>query len=252
MKFPFLFEFMDLSWLPESLRATLREILECGSSAPLQDYYLWVHAQVCREVTAGHYTHVVEMGAGTAPVSRLLAGLAEMKGVKLVPCDSHPQTETYRDLDRQYPGRLLPIYEPVDFTLPRNWPPKTLLLLAGAFHHVPPHMRPQVLANLSATASRVMVVEPVRKTALSMLFVFTSILAALLLPIWFFRRRGKLRRFFWCWILPVAGAIFWWEGLVSCARMWDESEWRSAFAELGDFERTATIETTRFRQCVVW
>lgn len=39
-----------------------------------------------------------------------------MEEIEIVACDSHPLTKTCRELDRQYPGRLLPVYEPVDFT----------------------------------------------------------------------------------------------------------------------------------------
>ena len=42
MQIPHLFEWMDLAWLPASLRSTLREILECGNAQPFRPYYRWV------------------------------------------------------------------------------------------------------------------------------------------------------------------------------------------------------------------
>jgi hypothetical protein len=252
MQLPHLFEFMDQAWLPDSLRSTIRECLECGSSRPFQDYYEWVANEVRREVLAGGFEHVVELGAGTAPIARHLARLPDLAQVEVIVCDSHPQTETYRDLEKQFPDRIRPLYEPVDFTQPRAWPPKTLLLLAAAFHHIPPAMRRDVLRHLSESGARVMVVEPVRKTALSMLFCGMALTTSFLLPFWFFRRPGKLRRFFWCYLFPVAPFVFLWEGLVSCLRMWSDAEWKANLGAVLSPERGYSIQQSRFRQLVVW
>jgi hypothetical protein len=246
-----LFEFMDQAWLPGGLRATLHDILECSCSRPFRSYYKWVAHEVARLATARGFRHIVELGAGSGPISRLLARDPSLNGISLVVCDSHPDAATYGDLEKRYPGRIFPIYEPVDFSKPRSWPPKTLLLLSGTFHHVPPAARPQVLASLTASGTGVVIAEPLRKTLSSLLFVLCSTVPALLLPLWFFPRPGKLRRFLWCWLLPVAPLIFWWEGEVSCLRMWSEREWSAGLQNLlSPGRKTITAHTTFCRMVV--
>ena len=97
-----------------------------------------------------------------------------------------------------------------------------------------------------------MICEPLRKTPLSMFFVLCSIVPALLLPLRFFNRPGKLRRFFWCWLVPIAPFIFWWEGLVSCLRMWTDEEWRVNLQKLSASQRETTVNSSIFSQMVVW
>lgn len=252
MHLPHLVEVMDLHWPPASLHATLREILECGNSRPFRPYYDWVARETARRANEGGFKNVVEVGAGTAPISRRLARDSTLNGIRIIVCDDHPDRATYQDLANRYRGRLEVKYQPVDFSQPQPWPERTLLLVSGSFHHVPPKARAKVLEHLSASGAGVMVCEPLRKSAISMFFVFFSIFPALLLPLWFFNRPGKLRRFFWCWLVPVAPLIFWWDGLVSCLRMWTGKQWASNLRSLFGSEREPTIRHSTFSQMVAW
>ena len=85
---------MDQPWLPESLAATLREILSCGNSSPFRSYYRWVADEVKRQVRERHCTTVVELGAGTAPISRLLAEDPDLEHVRTIPRDVRPDRDT--------------------------------------------------------------------------------------------------------------------------------------------------------------
>ena len=73
MQFPHLFEWMDLGWLPASVRNTMREILECGNARPFRPYYGWVAGEVKRRIMEEGYRKRGRAGAGTAPITRLLA-----------------------------------------------------------------------------------------------------------------------------------------------------------------------------------
>jgi hypothetical protein len=243
---------MDFEWLPDSLCNTMREILECGNSRPFRPYYSWVVEEVKREIIKEGYHNAVELGAGTAPITRLLVRDPDLQGVRLIVCDLKPDQEGFHDLETRYPGRVAPEYEPVDFSHPRAWPPKTLLYLSGAFHHLPPVIRGQVLHSLTDSADRTMMLEPLSKTVISAIFVFFSIFPALLLPLWFINRPGKVRRFFWCWLLPVAPVLFWWDGVVSCLRMWTDAEWGEALAQISPSTRNPTIRHHLFSQLVSW
>jgi hypothetical protein len=220
-----LMEFMDQEWLPRTLRATLREILDCGNSRPFRPYNSWVAGEVIRSAEEGAYRRVVELGAGTAPITRAIAKKGVLDSVHLVPCDRNPDITLYVWLQKRFPGQIAPLYEEVDFSRPRRWPDRTLLVISAALHHVPPDERRDVLTVLVESADRVMIFEPLRRTALSALFVLLSLVPAVLLPIMYAGKPGRLRRILWCWLLPVAPMLFIWDGVVSAVRQWTGGEW---------------------------
>jgi hypothetical protein len=252
MKRVHLFEFMDLNWLPASLRATLREILECGNARPFRPYYDWVADEVLRTAREKGCRAIVELGAGTAPVSRHMARDPQSEGLKLIVSDGNPDSASYKALEEEFPTKVFPCYEPVDFSVPRKWPSGTLLFLSATLHHIPDSARPRVLQSLTDSAECVMVFEPLRNTLPSLLFVFLSTVPAVLLPLWFFRRPGKLKRFLWCWLVPVAPLMFWWDGIVSCFREWRGQKWRDELEKSGHPARAAQIREWLLCQMVVW
>lgn len=245
-----LFEFMDQSWVPRSLRATLREILECGNSVPFRSYYQWVAHEVTEFATANRIENIVELGAGTAPITKLLAKEPRLNGVRLTVCDDNPDVSAYEILKKNHPGNVHAVYEPIDFSRPKSWPPGTLLMLSATLHHLPSDVRSRVLSGLVESTDCVMVFEPLRRTVVSMLFVLCAIVPALLVPLRFLGRPGRLRRFVWCWLLPVAPLMFCWDGVVSCLRMWTAEDWESHLRISGVKPANRTVGQTTFCQMV--
>jgi hypothetical protein len=249
MKFPHLFEFMDFDWLPNTLRDTMREILECGNTKPFRPYYSWVADEALCFAQEGGLRTIVELGAGSAPITRHMAEDPRSDGLSLVVCDFLPDRTAYEGLEKRYPGKVRARLDPVDFSLPQHWDPKTLLVLSGTFHHIPPEARLSVLSSMVNSADHLLVFEPLRKTLVSTLFMFGSIVPALILPLWFCTRPGRLRRFIWCWLLPVAPLLFWWDGLVTCMRLWSDEEWKRAIRQLSP-PRQGAVRHSLFCQMV--
>jgi hypothetical protein len=245
-----LFEFMDQSWVPGSLHATMREILECGNSWPFRRYNDWVVQELLRVAKEAGATSVIELGAGTAPLTRHLLRCPAADSLDLVVCDSTPDAECYRELAESSQGRVKPIYEPVDFSQPREWPPGALLVLSATLHHVPAEHRMQVLNALQSNGAKVLVFEPLRQNLWSMLFVPLSIVPALLTPLRFIGRAGRLRRFVWCWFLPIAPFMFWWDGLVSCLRQWTVADCNRRLEGGAVHKREWEIQSRFFSQLV--
>lgn len=252
MRFPHLFEFMDQAWVPASLRDTLREILECGNSRPFRSYYDWVADEVYRVAQETGAEQIVELGAGTAPITRLLAKKSWDTEVRLVPCDGNPDIASYRELAADHPEIVQPIYATIDFSQEHRWAENTLLFLSATLHHVPSDQRAAVIQSLTQSADNVLIFEPLRKTLLSMLFVLPSVIPALLLPVRYLRRPGRVRRLLWCWLAPAAPLMFVWDGLVSCLREWTDQEWRDHLNKSTDDVGGITVRHTRFCQIVQW
>jgi hypothetical protein len=223
-----LFEFMDQAWMPGSLRATLRDILECGNSWPFRGYYDWIVREVIRAANQQGCETVVELGAGTAPITRHLLQHAEAGSLRMVVCDANPDFDVYRELERVSEGRIQPVFAPVDFAQPQQWPENSMLVLSATLHHVPPEYRGSVLNALRSSENPVLIFEPLRRTILSAFFVLLSLFPAILTPLRFATRPEYGRRFLWCWLVPVAPLMFVWDGIVSCVRQWTDAEWKAA------------------------
>jgi hypothetical protein len=239
----FAFEFMDLSWLPDSLKRTLREILDCALSRPFRTYYDTVVEQISDRIRNDpRITAVAELGAGTAPITHRLANLlGRPSSLKLIVCDLYPHPEAFRELQAQYPDTVLPVWEPVDFSKPIVFPEGTYVVVSAAFHHVPPTLRRSVLEVLSAFPG--MIVEPIKKKALTICLAWVIVFPALATPFLLRRRPGNGRRFFWCYIVPVAPFMIIWDGMISCFRCWRKDEWLAVIASETRLRRFSFNET---------
>jgi hypothetical protein len=243
-----LFEFNDTPMVPESIRTTMLEVCELCNSG-FRSFNHLVVERVLDESQRSGCTTVVELGAGTAPITRLLAPEASRRGMTLRPCDLLPNADAFGRLSDDYPGCVKPVMESVDFTVPRAWGNGSLAVVVCTFHHIPPDVRQRTLRALSESADRVMVFEPLRNTLFSAALTLTAVVPALLLPLTALTRPGRLRRFVWCWLIPVVPIIFFWDGIVSCLRQWSPATWKRELSKLG---RTPEIEAGVHSLVVVW
>jgi len=243
---------MDQSWVPGSLRLTLRDVLEVALARPFRPYYSDVAEAVIHAAKSHGSRTIVELGAGTAPLTQHLAPRQDLPdGLGLVVCDLNPDLGNYDLLARRYPGRVRAIREPVDFSKQLPFSEDSLLVLSATFHHIPLELRAPVLRQLAHYPA--IIAEPVSRTALSMLFACMTIFPALLLPpILLGKKPGSLRRFFWCWLLPVAPLLIVWDGIVSSMRCWDELEWKKALATEVNQNHDSLIEVNWLSQSISW
>ena len=202
----------------------------CNSG--LRSFNRQVAQSVIEIARANQLSTIIELGAGRAPVTAELVKREDAAGLRLVTCDLVPNVEAYKKLAQQYPDKVFPIYSPVDLTQPQVALNDSVLVLAVMMHHIPFELRPAVLQMISETNSRAAIFEPLLRTWRSIFFATVSFFPAILLPITFFRRPGKLRRFLWCWIIPIVPYMFVWDGITSCLRQWTRAEWQEAFDNL--------------------
>jgi hypothetical protein len=96
-----------------------------------------------------------------------------------------------------------------------------------------------------------MIFEPLRKTPISLLLAMLTIIPAVLLPLLLLTKSGQLRRFFWCWLFPLAPLMFVWDSIVSTIRQWDQRQWRRAIE--GEIKtREPMLKTSLNAQLVSW
>lgn len=246
-----LFEFTDQPWLPRSARTTFFEILDLCNSR-FRSYNESVASRALKLANKLGATRIVELGAGTAPITQHLAANEDSEGLELVPCDINPPRKLYRQLATEHPEKVQPVYKPVDFSKPLPWHEDTLLLFCACLHHLPSRERARILATLATSDSHVVVFEPMKKSSFSIVSVLFSIFPALLLPLMEWRSRGFLRRAFWCWILPIVPMMFVWDAVVSCLRQWPDERWRRELSGLFTASRPFHVESGWHSQTVFW
>jgi hypothetical protein len=241
----FSFEFMDLAWLPGSLKQTLREILDCALSRPFRTYYDKVVEQISDRVSKDPSIRAVaELGAGTAPLTRRLAKDPGRADLQLIVCDLYPHAQAFRELQARYPGTVRPVWEPVDFSKTVQFPDGTYVVLSAAFHHVPPALRGAVLGVLAACSG--MIIEPVHKKPVPICLAWIIVVPALATPFLLLRQAGSARRFFWCYVVPAAPLMIVWDALISCFRCWSKDEWLRAIAADARLKRFSFSETADY------
>lgn len=237
----------------EPIRTTF---FECHTvcSEYFRNSFRVVADQVAAEARRLGLTHIVELGAGTAPITELIAAGESCRGLRLSPCDAEPEThqERYRQLAERFGDQVTPVYEPVDYTQPRDWGPSALLILTGTFPAVPFERRAAAIQALSAGSERVMIWEFVRKTPLSMAFASCTFFTALLTPLFYFTRPGRLRRLLWCWLVPIVPVMCAVDGVSWCLHCWTDDQWRRESAEHAPTSRPATIRSWINSQLVEW
>lgn len=252
MKPFYLFEFCDQAWIPGGARECLYEIMDACNSG-VRSFNGQVAETAIKLAREEGYDRIVELGAGRAPVTTRLASDEQLGELKLVPCDIVPNETVYRALAERYPDNVFPIYDPVDITRPQSELfRESVLVMAGMMHHIPFALRPAILEALSHSRSRIAMFEPLRRTLLSMLLATLSFFPAILLPITFFRRPGKLRRLLWCWLIPIVPYMFIWDGVVSCLRQWKQAEWQAEFDKIADSTQDLQVHTGFNSLVVIW
>lgn len=221
------FQFNACPRVPSALHRTEMEVVEF-CNARFRDYYPAVADAVLKRAIAGGFETIVELGAGCGPLTERMAVDPRSAGLRFIVCDLIPDLVAFRRLIDRFPSQVEAIEEPVDFSLRREWGPKTLLVLSAAFHHVRVEERPNVLRSLCASAGGVMIVSTVRKTLWCVLTAPLVVFPALLLPIAFWKRPGRMRRVLWCWLVPLVPLMMMWDAIGGCLRQWSRSDWKNA------------------------
>jgi hypothetical protein len=238
MSRPFLFEWIDVPWLPDSLRRSLHDILDITLAHPLRGYYSGVIREIRNRLDREQITLVCEMGAGRAPIAeRLAPAVSSGSNLRIQISDLYPDREQFRALQNQYPHIVQAITDPVALKNPPAVQPGLLLVLSGCFHHLSPEVRAVLLKKLARY--HVLVSEPIGWHVKSLILDFLILLPALASPL--VNRPGRMRRMFWTWVLPLAPAMMLWDSVVSSVRCWTEREWLENLQTAGVSPRDVRI-----------
>jgi hypothetical protein len=239
-----LFEIEDQPWCPASVRDCMTDYLQfmLDRTRP----YAAALPLLRRALEQGGARLVVDLCAGGGgPWQQLLPVLArELPELRVCLTDRYPNLPAWRLLIAARPNRLIAYPRPVDATAV---PPQLrgFRTLFSAFHHFPPALAEEVLADAVRSRQSIGVFEATQRSPLALLLAAVVVIPAVLLV------TPLLRPFRWSrllltYVLPLIPLFCLFDGLVSCLRSYTPEELR-AMASAADPEGRFTWEIGALR-----
>jgi hypothetical protein len=221
-----LFEWEDQPWLPRVFRDFITDQLKYTHGQAMRRPVNRAIAEQLAEVLARTgSTRIVDLCAGAGgPITKIGGILIDdlQVPVELVVTDLFPNVEAFRALEAESNGRIKARYESTNATdVPAELP--GLRTVFTALHHFKPELVQRVLADAVRKNAPIAVFEPLeRKLSMTVLVGVMSFLRGLTHA----HIAGRLTptRALFSYLLPVAPAMFAWDGAVSTLRTYTADE----------------------------
>jgi len=230
-----LFEWNDLSRVPDAVRDTIVESL----SRTLE----WGHmldglvAPFARFLDEVGTREVLDIGAGAGGPARILARAFIASGrepVRFVLTDLHPRVEAWTAARAELPAAIAFEPSPVDATaVPPALAAGRTRSIINVFHHFPPELASAVLRDAVRSGRGVFISEAFERNPLAFARFSLAGLPALYANPWL-TERDRLAKMALTWLTPAALGMAIWDGVVSTLRVYDERELRAMVAPFGD------------------
>jgi hypothetical protein len=226
-----LFEFEDLPWFPQSIRACMQDHLRFMGDLSAPAYKGFVEKLRPAMERSGQQAILDLCSGGGGPIRTILR-LLRAQGFTATArvTDLFPNVAAYRQLERDSGGTIQGCDSSVNAT---QVPPELsgFRLLANGFHHFHPRDAALVLADAVKQQQGIAVIEMVSRSPLAFFSVFLgSATMFLATP---FVKPFRASRLFFTYLLPLAPLCTLWDGLVSCLRVYSPAELRSLVSQLG-------------------
>lgn len=237
-------EIEDQPWCPSVVRDALTDFLStAGHIGRFYDGFAKDLAAVMRR-TGTHRLVDLCTGGGLPAVDMLDAiRRAGLPDVEAVLTDLYPNVDAITERAATRPGTVRAVTASVDAT---NVPADLsgVRTLFNAFHHFPPPLAKQILADAVAKRQPIAVFELVERASLFLVGwpVVPMAAAAGILPL---AGHMSKERFALTYIAPVIPAVVAWDGFASCMRSYSVAELRALSAPLATKDYAFTVERRR-------
>jgi hypothetical protein len=221
-----LFEWEDQPWLPQVFRDFITDQLRYTHNEAMREP---VNAAIARRLASllarTRTSRIVDLCAGAGgplpAIGRILVDDLSVP-VEILLTDLYPNLAAFKEIEVQSGGRVSARYEPTDATdVPHEL--HGLRTLFTALHHFQPAHARLILADAVRKRAPIAVFEPLERTARMVALVG---LMSFLRGFTHTPRVGRLTagRFLVTYVLPLAPAIFAWDGSVSALRTYTAEE----------------------------
>jgi len=225
-----LFEIEDQTWCPASLRDAGTDFLQL--LLRLTNSYSVIVPRLRAALVSCGSPRIIDLAAGgSGPWPRLLPRLlAEDASIELYLTDKFPNHQGFAALQLQFPEQVTAVPTPVDAAaVPSDL--TGFRTLFTAFHHFPPEVAREVLADAVRQGQGIGIFEATQRSLSAILRILIPAppLAVLTAPI---ARPFRWSRLVWAWIVPALPALVAWDGVVSCLRTYTPPELRALIASV--------------------
>ncbi len=216
-----LFELHDLKWFPALWRDLLTDFLSFFAST--FNPYKVIEERLWRAFRKAEADTIIDLCSGAAkPVLTVRDELNKMhRFVPVVISDKFPNRKGFREIEKEYNGRVRPVYDPVDAT---DVPPELngFRTIFSAFHHFDWNPAQSIIKDSVVKRQGIGIFE---YTDRSLLHYFHNLNAAIfVLLVTPFIKPFSWKRLFFTYVIPVASVLLFIDGLVSCLRTYSTLE----------------------------
>jgi hypothetical protein len=221
-----LFEWEDQPWLPTVFRDFITDHLRYTQHEPMRAPISRAIAERLAALTAATKTRrLVDLCAGAGgpliAISRILTDELHCP-VEVVLTDLYPNVAAFTRIEAESGGRIAARREPISATdVPAEL--TGVRTMFTALHHFAPEQARLVLADAVLKRAPIAVFEPLERTVrmVTLLGVASFLRGFTHTP-----RVGRMTasRFLFTYVLPIAPAIFAWDGMVSALRTYTPDE----------------------------
>lgn len=232
-----LFEFCDQAWLPPLLREAFHDCLGFVHTKTFRPYRN-VPSLLAEIFKPRGVAAVLDIGSGGGEHVSTLQEAGARAGVALpalILSDLYPNVAAWTRLQETYGKQAVGFYDGrLDFNnvpedVPRHW------AMFASFHHLPPSLAKNLLAQAVARADSLILVEMFRRQWLDMVMMCVSAPTLLLAP--FFAREFRFSKLLFTTIIPIVPVMLAVDGFVSILRSYEKDEivamlppgWESSF-----------------------
>lgn len=244
MKRSQLIELEDLPWFPVLIRDSMTDHLSFLSSRAGRVFKTFAEKLADALKRTKDDTLVELCAGGGGPSVALAKHVAHRLGRQpdVVLTDLYPNIPRMELVSKQSGGSVRFIREPVN-ACAVGPDPKGFRLCFNSFHHLPEDVALACLADAVKHRRGIAVMELVDRSIFGFLqVVFATLTIFLVAP---FERPFKWSRLFWVYIIPIIPFAIFFDGIVSCLRVYSPDELKALVAKLPTNNYQWDIGTSR-------
>lgn len=239
MKRIHLFEFMDLSWYPQTFRRIQTDYLQFA--ATLGSGHKHLIPLFKKAMDHAQTTEIVDLcSGGSGPWVRLQEEFKQVGlSVKINLTDKYPHPAALQKWSETSRQGISYLAEPVDAT---QVPPhlKGMRTLFEGFHHFKPEQAKAILQDAVEQKAAIGIFEASLKPPLGFFLLLLAPLMTLLAYLLMtpFIKPHTFSRFFWTYLLPLVPLATCWDGIISLLRVYSVQELRELTGSLPNHDYT--------------
>lgn len=221
-----LFEWEDQPWLPAVFRDFITDHLRYTLNEPMRKpVNRAIAVRLKAVVQAARTDNVVDLCAGAGgpliEVSRVMAADLDCP-VHILLTDLFPNTQAFERIELESLGRIATRLEPTSaLDVPQQL--SGVRTLFTSFHHFRPEQARGVLADAAAKRAAIAIFEPLERTVRMVVLLGLMSFVRGFTHTPFVGRLTVLRALF-TYVVPLAPAVFAWDGMVSVLRSYSPEE----------------------------